>query len=215
MTANRDFNLPTPSSAGEKVGVRILDGDDTYKLLIKANSVELNRLFLEGESVKYISTGTGAGDWKRSNRVTVPIMLYNLNQAGLSAQSISTNTWTALDDYNVVTNDYNLYDTSNDLLTIPEAGIYLVSFGLAFQSGGWLSGREAYIRLTWDSGSGKTSYVMNSVPSAYTGRHFLAGTTILFTDEAIDDAEVEVYQGSSNTLTLYATGDNFVKVYRM
>jgi len=63
MTANRDFNLPTPAAAGRRVGVRLSVGDATYALLLKINGSEWSRIFITGEIVIFYSTGTGAGDW--------------------------------------------------------------------------------------------------------------------------------------------------------
>lgn len=64
LTANRDFNLPTPSAAGKEISLRIRDGDDTFALIVKANGVEITRLFIAGEYLKLRSYGTGAGNWQ-------------------------------------------------------------------------------------------------------------------------------------------------------
>jgi hypothetical protein len=61
LTANRDFLLPTTCAVGDRVGVYIADGDDTYALLLKPGSgdtinggsadAEWSRLFIQNEVV--------------------------------------------------------------------------------------------------------------------------------------------------------------------
>lgn len=71
LTANRDFNLPTPSAAGVRCKVSISTGNNSYSLIVKANGTEIERLFITNESVEYTATGTGAGDWQLSQDNTI------------------------------------------------------------------------------------------------------------------------------------------------
>lgn len=64
LTGNKDFNLPTPSSSGKFVGIRLSVGDATYELSLKINGVTLTKIFITGEVIEFVSKGTGAGDWE-------------------------------------------------------------------------------------------------------------------------------------------------------
>ncbi len=66
MTANRDFNLPTPTAAGKRCKVTLSAGDATYELIVKVNTVEVTRLFITNETMEFVSTGTGAANWQIS-----------------------------------------------------------------------------------------------------------------------------------------------------
>ena len=87
MTANRNFDLPTPATTGQRVGLTVLDGDDAYELVIRANSVEITRVFIAGESLVLLSTGTGAGDWIIAEDGRIPC-IGSLEKT--NAQTIST-----------------------------------------------------------------------------------------------------------------------------
>ena len=60
LTANRNFTLPAVAAVGDRAGVYITTGDDTYELIIKANTgdtlngvsaSEWSRVFITGEVV--------------------------------------------------------------------------------------------------------------------------------------------------------------------
>lgn len=122
MTANRDFNLPTPSAAGEECAVRVRDGDDTYALIIKANSVEITRLFIAGEFMQFMSYGTGAGDWQVKIDKRIPCLGYAERQA---TQNVSNNTLTKIALDASVIDQGNIVDvTTNDRINIRRAGRY-------------------------------------------------------------------------------------------
>lgn len=64
LTSDQDWNLPTPSASGKFIGVRLSVGDATYELSLKRNGVAVTKIFITGEVVEFVSTGTGAGDWE-------------------------------------------------------------------------------------------------------------------------------------------------------
>jgi len=128
LTADRDFNLPTPGAAGEKIALRILDGDDTYELIIKANSTEITRVFIAGEYMEFMSYGTGAGDWRASQDGRIPCFAEMDRITSNANTTHSANTKTTVDWNNIPRNRGELADTANDRFNIRRAGQYEVSF---------------------------------------------------------------------------------------
>lgn len=125
MTANRDFNLPTPSAAGKRCKVTLSAGDDTYALLVKVNTVEVTRLFITNETLEFVSTGTGAGNWQLSQDGRIPCIAILERQA---AQSINTSTGTKIAFDAAPTNRGDMGDiTTNDRVNIRRTNTYIVS----------------------------------------------------------------------------------------
>lgn len=110
MTADRDFNLPTPAAAGERIALRVLDGDNAFELIIKANSVEITRVFIANEYMSFVSTGTGAGDWKIEVDGRVACLAVAERQA---AQAILHNTVTLVEIDTAIINRGDLLDVSS------------------------------------------------------------------------------------------------------
>ena len=122
MTANRDFNLPTPSAAGIICKVSLSAGDDTYALIIKVNGSEVTRLFITNEILEFTSTGTGAADWQLS---------YDGKKACLgvaersTAQSINNASQTKVLLNNIVINKGDMVDiVTNNRINIRRNGNY-------------------------------------------------------------------------------------------
>lgn len=148
MTADRDLNLPTPAAAGERIGVWILDGDDTYELLIKANSVEITRLFIAQEYMEFISTGTGAGDWKIAIDGRIPCKGFATREA---VQSINTASTTKILLDTSVIDVGNIVDvTTNDRINVRRAGKYRV---IGFVSIENLDDQETLASQVWKDGA--------------------------------------------------------------
>lgn len=124
MTADRDFNLPTPAAAGEKIALRVLDGDATYELICKANSVEITRVFIAGETLEFMSTGTGAGDWKVSDDGRIPCHGILERQ---SAQSIASNTYPVVVQLTTEVKDVgDIADNSTYKITLRRGNTYTI-----------------------------------------------------------------------------------------
>lgn len=125
MTANRDFNLPTPSAAGKRVRVTLSAGDATYVLIVKVNTVEVTRLFITNETLEFVSTGTGAGNWQLSydRRVaTIGVMERR------TAQSINSSTDTKIQLTTIVKNIGDVCDNAtNYRITVRRAGSYMIT----------------------------------------------------------------------------------------
>lgn len=180
LTADRDFNLPTPAAAGERVGVFILDGDDTYELIIKANSTEITRLFIQREYLTLISTGTGAGDWKIEVDGRIPCIAILERQA---AQSINTASATKIALDTVNTNRGDMGDiATNDRINIRRTNTYVVtgfvSIGAVLDDQEFL---EAELYLNGSIHKFKRDYVSRATgdtfasPEAVSRRTFSAG----------------------------------------
>lgn len=124
MTANRDFNLPTPSMAGVRCAVRLSVGDATYALILKINSVEWSRIFITGETVFFVSTGTGAGDWivEQDGRIPCTARIKNTN-----TQNISHNTLTTMVLDETEFDNASLGNTSTYRITSRRTGKYIFS----------------------------------------------------------------------------------------
>lgn len=71
MTANQNFNFPTPSYVGARCKVSISAGNNTYALILKVNGTETTRLFITNETIEYTAYGTGAADWQLSQNNTI------------------------------------------------------------------------------------------------------------------------------------------------
>lgn len=127
MTANRDWNLPTPSAVGKVCAVRILDGDDTYALILKANSVEITRLFIAGESMVFRSTGTGAGDWVVAEGGDGRIPQSGSAKNTASQTGIANNTNTLVEIPTLVADNASIVDTTNDRINVRRDGDYIVT----------------------------------------------------------------------------------------
>lgn len=139
MTANRDFNLPTPSAAGKRIGVRLSVGNYTYELLLKINSVEWSRIFIDGEIVIFVSTGTGAGDWKIENDGRIPCKAKIKNTA---SQTINNGTvTTVILDEDGGYNTGSCADTGNNRMRFRRTGKYDCKGSLRYNS---LSGMFAF-----------------------------------------------------------------------
>jgi len=124
MTADRDFNLPTPLAAGEKIALRVLDGDATYELIIKANSTEITRLFIAGEYLSFMSYGTGAGDWKIEVDGRIPVKTKITNT---QAQAISNNSTTVVTLDELVYDNANCANTANNRIDVRRTNKYIIT----------------------------------------------------------------------------------------
>lgn len=132
MTLNCDFNLPTPTAAGKRCRVTLSTGDATYALIVKVNSVEVTRLFITNETLEFISTGTGAGNWQLSDDGRI-------NSVGIierrTAQSINSTTDTKIQFATSVKDVGNICDvTTNYRITVRRAGPYDITAYLALDA---------------------------------------------------------------------------------
>lgn len=137
MTANRNWVLPSGGAVGDEVEVALRVGDDTYALIIigdtgvtitaagvtTAAATEWSRLFITGESLKFVKTSTT--NWQLVNDGRIPCIAILERQA---AQSINDITGTKIAFDTVNTNRGDMGDiTTNDRINIRRANTYVVS----------------------------------------------------------------------------------------
>lgn len=125
LTADRDFNLPTPSAAGKEIELRVLDGDDAFELIIKANSSEITRVFIENETLRFMSHGTGAGDWKIVEDGRIRCKGQMTLSAADTTNTAATDTLPTWDTK--VIDVGNIGDTTNFRFNIRRAGYYRIA----------------------------------------------------------------------------------------
>lgn len=130
MTADRDWNLPTPSEAGVLCSVRIKDdapASPNYEFIVKADGVELTSLFISGESIIYRSTGTGASDWEFAEggdgRIASKALL---TKEGATSIPHATLTQVIYDSVDI--NVGNLADIGNNKITTRRGGDYNLAY---------------------------------------------------------------------------------------
>lgn len=206
MTANRDFNLPTPSAAGKRVGVRLSTGDATYALLLKANSSEITRVFITGEIMIFVSTGTGAGDWAVEHDGRIPCVA-RLSSTGTQSISNATSTKVTLSvsDFD----NASINDTANYRINIRRTNKYILSGGCRYNN---LSANT--IRLTlWIRDTSSANALQLVETFAAIGGY--PGISIATTKDRTAGDQVDLYtyqnSGSSETLNL-ATGDSHLEL---
>jgi hypothetical protein len=127
MTANRDFNLPTPSAAGQLIAVQLSAGDDTYELIVKRNGTEITRLFIAGEKLEFVSTGTGAGDWivTHDGRIPCATLLRRITTDANTTHGAGVHIHAAWNDATI--NRGNCANLTNVNIKIRRAGYYKIS----------------------------------------------------------------------------------------
>ena len=131
LTAERKFTLPTPSAAGKYCGMIILDGDADYSMMPQINSVDVDgyNLFIAGELLIWISTGTGATDWEvyEDGRIKCKAKMHLA-----SAQTITTGTNTIIEHDTPDWNIGDILDISNYRFVPRRAGKYEMKCGITF-----------------------------------------------------------------------------------
>lgn len=200
LTANRDFNLPTPSAAGKRIKVTISAGHGTYALLLKANSTELERIFITNETYEFTSTGTGAANWTITQKDKIHCHAILERQ---TAQSINNATATKVQLATAVANIGNIGDTTNYKVTCRRAGNYRItlfgSVGAQFEDQEFLE-VEAYV-----NGVLKKFYATHT--SSATGNRYQSPSLTFDIPLAVGDyVEFYLYHNegaAQNTDTMY------------
>lgn len=130
LTANRDLTLPS-ASPGERVGVYIADGDDSFALVLKgaasqtinggSAATEWSRLFIKGECVTFLCVATNTWIVEKDGRIPCQC------RATLSA-AVTTNTAATVRVIGFNTETYDvgdIYDhVTNQFMTCRRAGRY-------------------------------------------------------------------------------------------
>lgn len=200
MTADRDIILPTPTAAGERCGyVLITDTPSAYYLIVKSNSVEIDRAKYEGDLLTFISTGTGAGDcWMIDSEKKATIGFF-ANRS--DALSLPNATYTQYVSNHKEHDLQNNYDTSTGEFTAPYYGLYNVDVEFAISISTWAAGKTF-----------QGNIFINGVQSAVTGLISTQGSSTYYTSisggldvflNAGDTVIIKIYQGSGSTKDMY------------
>jgi len=144
MTANRDYVLPTTAAVGERCGISIVDGDDTYGVLIKSgaagdkinnvdhSSTEWSRLFIAGESVTFVCIDAAGPHWQVENDRRIPCKCRLTRDAVLLLNN-NTSTPVLFDN-----EDYDVGDigdpTTLNKIVVRRAGYYKINACAALPS---------------------------------------------------------------------------------
>lgn len=200
LTGDRDFALPTPSAAGKKVKMTVSVGDDTYHLILKVNSVEVERAFITNETIEFTSYGTGAGDWAISQNNLI-------KQHGMmerqTAQSINNTTVTKVQLATAVINVGNVCDTTNYRITVRRDKNYEISL---FGSMGNVFEDQEYLEIeAYVNGTLKKFYASHT-STASTNRYQSPSLTFKIPLAAGDDVELYIIHNegaAQNTDTTY------------
>jgi hypothetical protein len=143
LTADRDALLPATFSAGDWVGVHVVDGDATYELLLKPNTgdtvnggsagVEWSRLFIAGERVVFRAT-TANSAWVVEDDGRIPMRARITLSTAVTANAAATfeyptacsgaGAWTATID------NGSLTAVATDRISIRRASTCLITVGL-------------------------------------------------------------------------------------
>lgn len=200
MTANRDFNLPTPSAASQRIGVRLDVGDAAYTLIVKINSTEWSRLAITGEIVTFVSTGTGAGDWavEIDGRIAFATRITNT-----AAQSIPNNTATTvtLDEEDTDFSVGDCADTVTSSIDCRRSGKYRIC-GFARYDNISAAATRVYLRLIESAGGTaiaacEKGALINTYPTMEIARELYLTAGVSYS--------LQIYQNSGSSQNTYAS----------
>lgn len=202
LTANRNLTLPS-AAVGERIGVHVVDGDDTYALILKGASgqtinggsaaTEWSRVFIKGETV--IFKCIAANTWIVESDGRIPcVAKIRLTATSQSVSAATQTEWKDFDSNGVseVFDVGNIMDgttgSSGGRVTIRRSSDYNI-FG-ALASGDALSNGEAiYMRIMSDPSGSATillyEYRTVAVPPMYQTRFNTSGTFRLTAGEVV------------------------------
>lgn len=131
LTANRNLTLPS-AAVGERIGVHVLDGDDTYALILKgaasqtinggSAATEWSRVFIKGETV--IFRCIAANTWVVESDGRIPQKASMEDAAGTS---IAINTTTKINPNSTLFDNANIADpTTSKSIKPRRSGRYSV-----------------------------------------------------------------------------------------
>lgn len=131
LTASRNFTLPAPSAAGKRLRVSIVDGDDTYAMiLIGDTGVSINsgtaateetRLFQKKESMLFESTSTS--NWDVVDDGRIPCVL-TMDKVGGSDETLTDGVTQQVEFENAVYDPASMHEPTNDVCLPRRTGLY-------------------------------------------------------------------------------------------
>lgn len=136
LTADRNLTLPASANVGERIGVYIVDGDDTDELIIKgaatvtinggSAATEWSRLFIQDECV--IFRATSSTNWVVEYDGRIPSYAELWRSTSTTSNPIPNNTHTKVtfDTATAAKQRGDIDDLTNDRITPRRAGAYYV-----------------------------------------------------------------------------------------
>jgi hypothetical protein len=130
LTANRDVTLPS-ATAGDKMGVYVADGDDTYALVLKgaasqtinggSAATEWSRVFIKGEIVVFVCVAADTWIVEHDGRIPQVVVM----QRSTAKTGIAESTDTEIDGYATPTiNNASIANATNGRVTPRRTGTY-------------------------------------------------------------------------------------------
>jgi len=133
QSANIDFTLPS-ASIGDRIGVYMVDGDDTYAVIIKgaasqtinggSAATEWSRLFIQGETC--IFRCVAANTWIIEHDGRIPCCGKVKPQTDVTGNSAGTYTVIDLSGSTAEINIGDMVDIANDKMNIRRDGRYII-----------------------------------------------------------------------------------------
>jgi hypothetical protein len=216
LTASRNFTLPATAAVGDRVGVYITTGDDTYALIIIGDTgvtinggsaaTEWSRLFVANEFV-ILRCVTANTAWVVESQTLNNIYTYVRNNGSttqtFSGSAATDQVTTAL---TTVVNDPSLaWDTTNKRFNPKRRGLYQVSAGVQFDTSTAAQLVQGLLYLNGASEiPGALASSLNYALVTAAGPIYLNGST--------DYVDIRVYHGSSAT-TLASAASVYFKAF--
>ena len=139
MTAERNAILPAPTAIGQRIRIRVDDGDDEHELVIKGDTgvtinggtaaTEDTRIFIAKEFMDYYSTSLT--NWETYIDGRIPCYFIGTDATGQTHNVTTTQVFdVAVDTPERDVGD--LHDAANDRPVVRRAGDYKITLGMFF-----------------------------------------------------------------------------------
>jgi hypothetical protein len=214
LTAHRDFILPAVAAVGDRVGVYIADGDDTYALLIKPSSgdtinggtagAEWNRLFIKGEIVVFRCVDANTAWFVEHDEMVCEAAIFSASSSASTADTLPNSTFTKVDQMfeTELLNTGSLYNSTDKRFDIRRDGRYLISVA---DSVGSAVDQTRYIMRVYKNGSVFKELFRAYVRFSFGGTAQLSGACVVDLS-AGDYVEFYFMQTSGATLSSDTAG---------
>lgn len=202
-SANRTFTLPSAAATGDRIGIALTTGDDTYALLIKTasgdkingfdcSSTEWSRLLVTGESVVFRCVDGSTVDWVVEHDGRIPLRASMLKNSNTNVTT-ATATKLAMNEL-VVDNAGGQVNTTNNRIDVRRAGVYAIYPRIATDSLDVTAGQARCHK------NGSILFNMSGFIHAYST---LGPGFGIFTLAVGDYLELYAYHASGSDRTLY------------
>lgn len=159
LTAHRNLTLPS-ATAGDRIGVYIVDGDADYALILKGAAsqtinggtaaTEWSRLFIKGESA--IFKCTAANTWIVENDRRIPCVARMELSTAITTNSAAT--WTVLTHDTAVVNIGQMCDTGTNSIVLRRDATVVISAQMATNDSSKIADQDSVITGADDGSAG-------------------------------------------------------------